>query len=206
MVRARADAELPNAAAAEAAAERRRAAARARYAKRKEKEKEEGAADGGARRRKAKKHERDAAPHPLPATAFRPAAMTSIRAPDDVCFEAMLNNAAAAACLRSWRWMFVLPQVCRAWRAAFNPNAWMRWACEEDPMPMIWKAKAMQLFGLARHEIDALPFRRRVYGCWRNKEVHLLERRRVLQLAMAKHGGGAATLAAALHSRDGKGR
>lgn len=175
------------AAKATAAVERRRAAARARYAKKKAEEAGEGG-EGVKKKRKEKP------------VVFKPA-QTGFRAPD-VCFEVVLNNMAAAAWLRSWRWLFLLPQVCHAWRAAFNPNEWIHWACIKDSERLIWKAKAMHLFRLTRQELEDLPFERKEYGGHRyTKEVHLLHRRHVLHLAMAKHGNSVAAIAAAFNSK-----
>jgi hypothetical protein len=103
-----------------------------------------------------------------------------------VCWDVILANPAAMACLGSWRWIGTLSRVFG--RLPDQMALWMDGT--------IWKKKANELFALTAKDIAGLKYEvvesSSYYG--RDHEVHLMRRSEVLQLALAKHGGTIAAI------------
>ena len=76
----------------------------------------------------------------------------------------------------------------------------MRWMCRADRRPLIWKAKANELFALTAADLARTRYET-VMGLYWRREVHLLFRGDVLKLAMEKHGGAFDALNAAFLAR-----
>lgn len=111
--------------------------------------------------------------------------------PSDLCWEIILANHQTAVHLACWRWMWLLPQVARAFRAGIEQEKWMKSMCENTQI-MIWKSKANALFALTARDMADVTCK--VVSCngrgWKRcKEAHLMRRDTVLQLALDKHGG-----------------
>jgi hypothetical protein len=73
--------------------------------------------------------------------------------PTHATWEVVLSNDSLYAVLREWRWLWVLPQVCRAFAEAIRPfrTHIMRVMCDgrkEEP-PILWRTKVRDLFGIA---------------------------------------------------------
>ena len=131
---------------------------------------------------------------------FRPQA-TAFQ-PPDTCWEAVLANQRALAVLAEWRWLWLLPQVCRAFRRGVQPELGVRSMCAADAGPMIWKSKANDLFALGRADLAGIEHAVVMGTGWaRYKETHLMRRDAVLQLALAKHGGTYAAINGAFLKR-----
>jgi hypothetical protein len=134
--------------------------------------------------------------HPQ-ATAFQP---------PDTCWEAVLANhqPTLTVVLTEWRWLWLLPQVCRAFRRGLQPELCVRSMCAADGQPVIWKSKANDLFALSRADLAGIEsVVVRGAGWMRFKETHLMRRDTVLQLALAKHGGTYAAINGAFLKRAG---
>jgi hypothetical protein len=120
-----------------------------------------------------------------PAVAFRPRA--SGFSPPELCWDVVLANPQTARVLSSWRWMWTLPQVAKAF--ALQRDEWVRWACAGDPGPLLWKAKANEVLALTARDLARVGHTV-VYSMGRYLyEVHLMRRAAALQLALDKHGG-----------------
>ena len=77
--------------------------------------------------------------------------------------------------------------------------------CEHDRMPMIWKKKANEIFALTAKDVDDVECRVvNGTGWMRYKETHLMKRKIVLQIALAKHGGSFDAINAAFVARKAK--
>ena len=108
--------------------------------------------------------------------------------PPDLCWDIILSNPRAAGVLSSWRWMWTLPQVSRAF--ALQRDLWVRWACACDTAPVIWKSKANAIFALTARDMARVGYSVVYSPGWRgHKEIHLMRRAPLLQLALDKHGG-----------------
>jgi hypothetical protein len=135
-------------------------------------------ADAGAKKKKA----------PPP---FSPIKTTLLNTPQQqLCWDFILSNPATAAALSSWRWIWVLAQVNKAFRASVQADSWVKWMCVNDTKPSIWKSKANDVLALTAKDLinvhcDVVCGT----GCMRYKQTHLMHRHTVLQLALTKHGG-----------------
>lgn len=115
--------------------------------------------------------------------------------PPDLCWEIVLSNPqTTAAHLRSWRWIWLLPQVARAFRAGLEQERWMRSMCADESkslmMMMIWKSKANAIFALTASDMaDVVCKVVRGVGWMKCRETHLMRCDTILQLALDKHGG-----------------
>ena len=89
--------------------------------------------------------------------------------------------------LSKWRWIWMLRQVCRAFRDLIQPDLWVRWQCASDLRPMIWKKKANDALALTARDLADVDFT--VAAVTRYSETHLMSRMTVLEIALAKHGG-----------------
>jgi hypothetical protein len=108
--------------------------------------------------------------------------------PPDLCWDIILSNPNVASTLSSWRWMWTLPQVARAF--ALQRDLWVRWACACDAAPVIWKSKANALFALTARDMAKVGYSVVFAPGWsHHKEIHLMRRAPLLQLALDKHGG-----------------
>ena len=95
-----------------------------------------------------------------------------------------------AILLSSWRWVWVLSQVNKDFRAALMRTDWIKSMCALDRKPLIWKKKANDLFALTADDMQHLECDVRCgTGFMRFKETHLMFRQAVLELGLAKHGG-----------------
>ena len=54
---------------------------------------------------------------------------SSMHTPSHLCWEILLSNPCTAAALSSWRWILILAQVNRAFRALIQPDRWAEWMC-----------------------------------------------------------------------------
>jgi hypothetical protein len=129
-------------------------------------------------------------------------------APPGLCWDVVLASPAAAGVLSSLRWMWVLPQVARAFREALVPDQWAGWACAAEAVPPLWKAKANELLALTARDMARVPRAVVVsWGVWGWHEVHLMRPALLLRLALDKHGGTCAGINAAfLKRRDARAR
>jgi hypothetical protein len=119
---------------------------------------------------------------------FIPAKTT--RTPPALCWEIILSNPQTAAHLAKWRWMWVLRQVNRLFNVTIQPAHWMHWQCENDALPVIWKKKADEVFALTAKDLTGVELTVSIgKGMLYWKETHLMWRKKVLALALAKHGG-----------------
>ena len=108
--------------------------------------------------------------------------------PPELCWEVILANPHTAAALASWRWVWVLPQVSKAF--AVNKDSWIRWMCAADREPLIWKTKANAVLALTAKDMqDVSCHVAQGTGRRRRYETHLMRRDVVLKLALGKHGG-----------------
>jgi len=134
---------------------------------------------------------------------FRP--QTTAFQPSHTCWEVVLANPTILSVLTEWRWLWLLPQVCRAFRHGLQPERCFRGMCAADVRPVIWKSKANDLFALSRVALDNVKCTVVTgVGCMRYKETHLMRRDAVLQLALAKHGDSFAAINAAFVKRAAK--
>ena len=107
-----------------------------------------------------------------------------------VCWDVILMQQQTAVTLASWRWIWTLSQVNKGFRAALMRTDWIKSMCAFDKRPMIWKTKANDLFALNPSELNGIEVEVQCgTGCLRYKEVHLMYRMAVLELALSKHGG-----------------
>jgi hypothetical protein len=118
-------------------------------------------------------------------TKFRPQKTT--HTPSSLCWDVILSNPHAASILYSWRWIWVLRQVNHAFAAALQPERWMQWQCANDIRPMIWKQKANDVLALTSEDLAHLECT--VHRQSRYRETHLMWRKDVLGLTLAKYGG-----------------
>jgi len=119
---------------------------------------------------------------------FIPAKTT--HAPAPLCWEIILSNPQAAAHLAKWRWIWMLRQVSRLFNITIQPAHWMHWQCENDALPVIWKKKADDVFALTAKDLTGVELTVSIgKGMLYWKETHLMWRKKVLALALAKHGG-----------------
>lgn len=122
--------------------------------------------------------------------------------PPDICWEVVLANPHTAVALAQWRWLWLLPQVCRAFHDGVQPGRWVRTMCAADSRPTIWKAKANALFALTPRDMANVKCTVvEGTGFMRYKETHLMRRDTVLELALAKHGGTYAAINSAFLKR-----
>ena len=105
--------------------------------------------------------------------------------PPALCWEVVLAHSPTV--LSKWRWIWMLRQVCRAFRDLIQPDLWVRWQCASDLKPMIWKKKADEVLALTARDLADVEFT--VKDVTRYKEVHLMSRKTALEIALAKHGG-----------------
>ena len=152
---------------------------------------------------KKKKRKKAATTTTTKKTPFRP--QTTAFQPLHTCWEVVLANPAILSVLTEWRWLWLLPQVCRAFRHGLQPERCFRGMCAADVRPVIWKSKANDLFALSRAALDHVECTVVAgVGCMRYKETHLMRRDTVLQLALAKHGDSFAAINAAFVKRAAK--
>ena len=130
---------------------------------------------------------------PPPPPKFVP--QKSSFSPSHVCWDAVLSNQAAMQHLGSWRWLRTLELVFRT--LPCPPERLARWLCGGEAT--IWKSKANDLFALTPKDLAAVPYTLVETRCY--KQVHLMLRSAVLQLALAKHGGTVAAINAAFLAR-----
>jgi hypothetical protein len=137
--------------------------------------------------------------------SFRP--QTTDFQPPCACWEVVLANPTTLSVLTEWRWLWLLPQVCRAFRHGLQPERCFRGMCAADVRSVIWKSKANDLFALSRGALANVECTVVAGVGWmRYKEVHLMRRDTVLQLALAKHGDSFAGINAAFIKRVAKGK
>lgn len=130
-----------------------------------------------SKKRKTTKPSRPLSPFRPQKTAFQP---------PHACWEVVLANPHTAHILSKWRWLWLLPQVSSAFRAGLQQEIWLRSMCKLDIEPLIWKAKANELFALTPNDFQHA---RCFVVCTRSyRETHLMYRTTVLQLAFKKHG------------------
>jgi hypothetical protein len=126
--------------------------------------------------------------------------------PPDLCWDMILGNPCTARCLSSWRWMWTLPQVSKAFKAALDRDQWVRWACVDDLTPSLWKSKANAMLALTAHDMRG-AVRLVVTRHWpRRRETHYMRRDELLRLALAKHGGTCDGINAVFLKRQGRRR
>ena len=108
--------------------------------------------------------------------------------PPHLCWDVVLSNQHTAATLSSWRWLWLLPQVCKAF--ALQPDSWLKWMCVADTVPKIWKTKAGAVLALTAKDLQDVNYCKVHSSGWKRRhETHLMRRDSVLELALAKHGG-----------------
>jgi hypothetical protein len=108
--------------------------------------------------------------------------------PPELCWDVILANPHTATTLASWRWIWVLPQVCKAF--VVNQDSWIQWMCAADRKPLIWKTKANAVLALTAKDLqDVSCHVARKTGWRRRYETHLMRRDVVLKLALEKHNG-----------------
>jgi hypothetical protein len=84
---------------------------------------------------------------------------------------------------------------------------WIKSMCAFDQRYLIWKQKANDLFALTADDLSHIQIDpRRPYGFMSYKQVHLMNRQDVLQLALAKHGTFEAINATFLSRKEKRGR
>ena len=124
----------------------------------------------------------------------------------NTCWEVVLANPTILSVLTEWRWLWLLPQVCRAFRHGLQPERCFRVMCAADVRPVIWKSMANDLFALS---CAALANVECTFVGWiryknKRKKTYLMRRDTVLQLALAKHGDSFAAINAAFVNRAAK--
>ena len=129
----------------------------------------------------------------------------TLHAPSHVCWEVVLSSPCAAATLSSWKWIWMLRQVSRAFRTLVQPDRWVLWMCQNDARPCIWKSKANDVLALTANDLKDVVFEVVCgVGRMRYKETHLMHRQALLKMALAKHGGTVARINAVFLKRNSK--
>ncbi len=113
------------------------------------------------------------------------------------------NESAFRRILVEWRWLWVLPQVCRTFAEVLRPlrTQWMWVMCEEDQRRSIWRSKARELFGLSVAELEPLPYTGVRSKSQRWRYTHLMDRPLVLEAARTRNGPLFTDIAAAFEER-----
>ena len=111
------------------------------------------------------------APHPMPTI---------------ICEIILNNDEMWGRTLTSWRWLWVLPQVCKAFRNAIRPRRTqlMQLMCANPWSQCINKRQARELFGLTK--LEGVPYTVEHIGF----EIHHMCRSGVLLRAMTKKRRG----------------
>ena len=121
---------------------------------------------------------------PPPPPPFKP--QKTSYSPPDLCWDIILTNPNTADRLTSWRWVWLLPQVARAFRAALQPDQWMM----HTGHALLWKTKANALLALTAKDMASVDYTVvEGTGWYRRHETHLMRRDTLLQIALDKHGG-----------------
>lgn len=132
--------------------------------------------------------------------AFKP--QNSSFQPPHLCWEVILANPQTIATLKEWYWLWLLPQVCRAFKSGVQAEHWFRLMCASDIKPLIWKGKANAVFALTRRDMESVKYTAiEGKGYMSYKEVHLMRRDTILGLALAKHGNSFAAINRAFQKR-----
>ena len=150
-----------------------------------------------ARERRAKIREANRPPPP-----FKPA-RTDFCAPEAAWQAVLCNETVFCRVLVQWKWLSVLPRVCRSFSDALGPlrTRWMGIMCSQDERRAIWKSKANELFGLSAAELERLPFTEVQSFSQKWRYTHLMDRARVLEAACARNGPLFTDIAAAFDRR-----
>ena len=122
--------------------------------------------------------------------------------PPHACWEVILANPQTIATLKEWYWLWLLPQVCSAFKNGVQSEHWFRLMCASDTESLIWKGKANALFALTRRDMYNMNYTAiKGKGYMSYKEVHLMRRDNILELALAKHGDSFAAIKQAFRKR-----
>jgi len=80
--------------------------------------------------------------------------------------------------------------VSRTFRASLQADRWVRWMCENDASPRIWKSKAADVLSLTANDLKDVECEVVCGVGWmKYKQTHLMHRKTLLDMALAKYGG-----------------
>jgi hypothetical protein len=116
-----------------------------------------------------------------------------------LCWEIVLSSQQTSATLGKWRWIWILAQVFGT--KLLPVDEMVRWMCQNDIHPQIWKKKANELFALTPGDLSSIEYDVVDSKYRRNGEVHLMFRLEILKVALEKHGGTVAALNKAFLTR-----
>ena len=127
-------------------------------------------------------------------------------APPQACWDCILPTYRAwVPVLPSWKWVFVLSAVSKAFADALRPlRTEIARIMASVNTRGICKSKANELFALTLAELKPLPFSEVALAGYSRRQprvMHLLSRSAVLELAFGKHGASFESLNAAFLAR-----